>query len=192
MIETIIDLINNQLEGIDKDEIILGIAQQVYRQKSEGGIEYMPGVLKLGTDEVVYAGIDDVNTIMIYHKLNTATLAFAAPQNGSSGYGDVRRNSDSISCSLITVWDTRKIKVYSPDMLLLIRGRMPQAIIDVPGINSLEIIANNAQLNTRQVFQSEYSFDENYLLPHYFKMMQLNYTIQLRYDPTCIEKCINC
>jgi hypothetical protein len=192
MIETIIDLINNQLDGIDKDEIILGIAEQVYRSKSDGTVEYMPGVLKLGTDEVIYAGVDDVNSIMMYHRLNTAALAFAPAQNGSSGYGDVRRHIDNISVIHITIWDTRKIKIYAPDMLLLIRARMPQVIIDVPGINSLEIIVNNAQLNTRQIFQSEYSFDEKYILPHYFKMMQLNYTIALRYDPACVDKCINC
>lgn len=192
MIDKIIDLINNQFDGIDSNEIILGIAQQVYRAKSDGAVEYMPGVLKLGTDEVIYAGIDDVNTIMIYHKINSATLTFAPAQTGSSGYGDTRRNLDNISCSVITVWDTRRLKINSADMLLLLRSRMPQFVVDVPGINSLDIIVGNANLNTRQIFQAEYNFDESYLLPNYFKMLQVNYTIQLKYDPACIGKCIDC
>jgi len=191
VIDKIIDLINGQFDGIREDEIILGIAQQVYRSKQDGVVEYMPGILNLGTDEVIYAGIDDINSIMIYHKVNSSNLTFVNPQAGS-GYGDGRRNEDSILCSVITVWDTRKVKIHSPDMLLLIRSRMPQVILDVPNINSVTITANNALLNTQQVFQSEYKLEENYLLPHYFKMLQLNYTIQLRYDPECIEKCIDC
>lgn len=187
MIDVIINLINNSLDGLHDSEIVLGLVQSVYRVNNSGTIEFMPGVVK-ADGEALYAGIDDVNSIMLYHKTNNAALSFG----NRSGFGDSRQSEDSISCSLIAVWDMRKIKIHSADMVLLLRSRMPQQVLDVPGINQVNIIPTAALLNTKQIFESEYAIDSSYLLPIYMSFIQINYTVQIKYDQNCIEKCINC
>ena len=190
MINEIIDLINGTLDGIHKEEIILGIAQSVHRTKSSGVVEFIPGIVELGSDEAIYAGVDDLNSLIVYHKVNAASLTYGRQAN--AGFGDGRRNEDIFSCFLFALWDTRKLKVYPADMVLLLRSRMPVKVIGVPGLNDVNVSMNNAILNTKQVFDSEYSLDENYLLPAYISMIQVNYTIQLKYDPDCASKCIDC
>lgn len=187
MINVVIDLINEGLDGIHKEAIVLGIAQRVYRVNGADVVEFMPGIVKQD-GEAIYAGIDDVTSMMIYHKANTGNLSFGA----RSGYGDNKSNEDSFAFNLISVWDTRKIPLQSVDMLLLLRSRMPQEIKGIPLIKQVLILPSSALLNTKQIFESEYTVDKGYLLPIYMNFIQLNYTIQIKYDQQCIEKCINC
>jgi hypothetical protein len=188
MINIIIDLINGGLDGIADEQIVLGLTQRVYRAADAESIDFMPGVVKQD-GEAVYAGVDDIASLIIYHKSNTANLAFSA----RGGYGDSRQNEDTLACSIIAAWDTRKLPIQAVDMLLLIRSRLPQAIADIPGIKDVTITPSSAILNTKQVFDTEYSIGASgYLLPLYINFIQLNYNILIRYDQQCIEKCINC
>lgn len=187
MIDEVIGLINNGFDGLDAEEIILGLATRVYRQSSDENIDYLPGIVN-AQGEAVYAGIDDVKSLMIYHKTNSAGLSFVA----RSGYGDGIFNSDTISCSIIATWDTRKIPLQHADMLLILRSRLPQQIVNFADIKKIDIQATGAILNSKQVFDAEYSFDKNYLLPIYINLIQINYSLILKYDQQCIDKCINC
>ena len=188
MIETIIDLINNGLDGIVANQLTLGLAQRVYRVNGDDSLDFMPGVVN-AEGEALYAGIDDIQSLIIYHKTNSASLAFSP----RGGYGDTRQSEDSISCALVAAWDTRKVKVSHVDMMLLLRSRFPQSIVDMPGIKSVIVSPVNALLNSKQVFDSEYSIGaSNYILPIYINLIQINYSIQIRYDQTCINQCISC
>lgn len=188
MINTIIDLINVQFDGIIHDQTTLGLVQRVYRLNSGDVIDFMPGIIK-DDGEAIYAGIDDIQSLTIYHKTNAASLAFSA----RGGFGDARQSEDTIACNLIAAWDTRKIKLQAVDMLLLLRSRIPQGIRGIPEIKDAIITPNGAILNTKQVFDSEYSIGSSgYLLPLYINFIQINYTILLRYDQECINKCISC
>lgn len=187
MINEIIDLINDGFDGMHADEAILGLVQRVYRVGSGGNIEFMPGIVK-PDGEALYAGIDDVKSIMLYHKANAATLTYLP----RSGYGDGRQSQDNFLFTVTCVWDTRKIPLQNVDMLLLLKSRMPQAIKGLGQSIEATIIPSSAVLNSKQVFESEYTVDKEYLLPIYMSFIQLNYTIQIKYDQQCIEKCINC
>src|SRR5688572_15659275 len=123
MINDVIDLINDGFDGLHGDQIVLGLIKRVYRISSTG-IEYMPGVVN-NEGEAIYAGIDDVKSLMLYHKSNTGNLNYGSTR---TGYGDARSIEDSFSFTLIAVWDTRKIPLQDVDMLLLLRARMPQEI----------------------------------------------------------------
>lgn len=187
MINTLIDLLNNQFDGIVPDQIVLGLVQRIYRH-GDNAIEFMPGIVD-ADGEAIYAGIEDIKSLSIYHKANTANLTYG---NMRVGFGDSRQSEDSINCSIIACWDIRKVKLQSVDMLLLLRSRLPQMIKGVPGIKSILITPTGAILDTKQVFGSEYTVAETYLLPIYINFLQINYTIQLRYDQQCIDQCINC
>lgn len=188
MINTVIDLINNGLNGIVTDQIVVGLVQRVYRFGEGDAIEFMPGVV--GNDgEIVYAGYDDIKSLNIYHKTNAANLSYG---QRNTGYGDNRRNEDTIAMSMVAAWDTRKIPLQSVDMLLLLRSRLPQQITGIEDFGDALIVPQSALLNSRQVFESEYTVASSYLLPNYINFLQLNYIIQLKYDQTCISRCINC
>lgn len=186
MINEIIDLINCGYDDVHENATILGLVQKIYRQSGEG-VEFLPGIVDKD-GEAVYAGIDDVDSITIYHKANAGSLSFTP----RGGYGDSRQNEDSISFSLIATWDTRKINMHPVDMLLLLRSRLPQEIRGIQGIELIKILPSAALLNTMQIFQSEYSLNENYILPVFINMLQINYTMAFKYDQQCIEQCINC
>jgi hypothetical protein len=70
---------------------------------------------------------------------------------------------------------------------------MPQGIAGIPNIKDVVITPVGAILNTKQVFDSEYSIGgKGYILPMFMNFIQLNYTVLIRYDQQCIDKCINC
>ena len=186
MINEIIEELNKGFNGIVSDQKVFGITQSVYRESSDG-IDFMPGIVN-NNGEVIYAGIDDINSLLIYHKTFSSSLSY----KNNNGFGDTRQNEDSISFGLIICWDLRKIFIQNADMLLLIRSRMPQMIKGIPNIKYANIIPQGSILNTKQIFESEYSFDKDYLLPLYINFIQINYSIQFGYNPECIEKCINC
>jgi hypothetical protein len=188
MIEEVIRLINAGLCGLHKSEKILGITQSVWRLSGDDKVDYLPGVVDYN-GEVEYAGIDDINSIIIYHKENAAQLSFS---RNNVGYGDARENEDVISFNLISAWDTRQIKMQRSDMLLMLRSRIPQGIAGIKDIHKIVITPTGALLNTKQIFDSEYKTQSVYLLPNFINIIQLNYNIQFKYNPQCIERCINC
>lgn len=188
MIETIIDLINNGLAGIVQEQIVVGLVQRVYRYGKDDSIEFMPGIV--GNDgEIIYAGYDDIKSLSIYHKTNAATLSYGGTR---TGYGDSRRNEDTIAMSMVAAWDTRKVPLQSVDMMLLLRSKFPQVIKGIPDFGDVVIVPQGALLNSKQVFESEYTVASTFLLPNNINFLQLNYILQLRYDQTCIAGCINC
>lgn len=187
MIDEIIDTINGALSGIHKDEVLFGITKSVYRTTDDETIEYFPGYVK-NDGEVSLIDIDDINSIIIYHKAKTAALTNPV----RSGYGDGLTSDDTLSFSMVSVWDTRKIKIQPIDLLLLLKSRMPQGITGVNGIDLIQITTLNAALASKQIFDSEFSLRGKYLLPEYVNLIEINYNIRLKYDQHCIEKCINC
>lgn len=185
MIDEIIDCINGVFEGITENQKLYGIAQTVYRSNNDDLIDFLPAVV--GEDgEAKYVGIDDVESLQIYHKVNNAIFT-----NPARSYGDSWENQDTFNFNIISTWDNRKLKIQNIDMLMILRSRLPQQISDVKDIKQVIITASNSILNTKQIFETEYSIGKSYLLPAYINMIQINYSMQIKYDPQCINKCIN-
>lgn len=188
MIDEVIQIINDSLSGIRSDEVLFGLTQRIYRTiGDEDAIEYFPGFVK-HDGEVVLVDIDDINSILLYHKTNAASLT--NPVRG--GYGDTLISEDVISFSLTAIWDTRKLKIHGVDLLLLLKSRIPQGIAGVAGIDNIQIIPVSASLLSKQIFDSDFSIGSKYLLPEFINLIQINYNIRLKYDQNCIEKCVNC
>lgn len=188
MIEQIINIINDGLTGIHKDQKVYGISQKIHRANNDAGIDYLPCIVDMD-GEGAYIGIDDIQSMHSYHRINNANLTYSSR---TPGYGDGRDSDDSFACSLIVAWDTRKVRLHNVDMAFLIKSRLPQMIGGIDGINTIVINPVGFIFNTKQVFDSEYSFDKNYLLPFFIQLIQLNYIVQFKYDQRCIDKCINC
>lgn len=185
MISEVLDLINEQLMGINPAEKIYGQAQTVHRI-SGSETDELPGII--GADgEIKYVGIDDVESIIIYHKLNAGSII---QQNNGRGdtVGDLQ---DTFSLSLITYWDRKKIKLMPDQMLLLIQARMPQEIRGIKDIKTIRIRPVNINLNTLQIFNTEYR-SNIFRLPANIHLIQLNYNIETVFNPDCFRECPEC
>lgn len=187
MIVEIIDIINRQLGGISKDESLFGVTIPVLRQQGTI-IERMPGVV--GADgEIKYAGIDDINSLMIYHRVNTTTTAQLRNGVGDS-YGDIR---NAFGMSAFVYWDRSKINMHADQIMLMLQSRMPLGITGLKDVRQTNIILTGANTNTYQIYQQEYASSEPLRpLPMHMHIMQLNYNIETTINPECYRQCPVC
>lgn len=185
MIEQIIDIINKDgLNGISKNQKTFGVAQQIFRVNESEVVDFIPGIVN-NNGEIKYIGVDDVNDLILYHKITSANISF------ENGYGDGRFSRNIYSCFLICLYDISKINIDAADMIIVLQSQMPQTIIGMKDIRNVSITSTGAVLNSAQVFNSEYKYGEkNMLLPSNIFFVQLNYNIQITFDQTCINKCI--
>ena len=185
MIVEILDLINDQLKGIDPAEKVYGQAQTVIRISGSEQDE-LPGLI--GADgEIKYVGIDDVESIIIYHKVNSVSII---QQNNGRGdaVGDMQ---DTFSLSLIAYWDRKKIKFLPDQLLLMLQARLPQEVRGITDIKTVRIRPVNTILNTLQIFNTEYR-GNSFKLPANIHLIQLNYNIETVFNPDCFRKCPEC
>jgi hypothetical protein len=187
MVYKILDIINEGIAGIHVDERIYGLAENVTRETSSGYIS-MPGVVDIN-NEVKYLGVDDIYSFIVYHKITNATIVY-----NSTGYGE--NYGDAVNTylsSLYVYWDRKKIMLYPPDMLLLLQARMPVAIKGLKDIKQAVVLIGNANTNTQQIYQQEYSSNEPLTrLPEGKYIMQINYNIRITFNPSCFTNCVEC
>lgn len=187
MINKVLDIINDQLAGIQRGEKIFGIAASVLRMQG-AVVERMPGVVK-ADGEIMYVGIDDVYSLMIYHKINSSTIRQLSNGIGDN-YGDIR---NVFSMSAIIYWDTSRLNLYSDQMLLMLQSRMPLGIRGIVDVKNINIVLTDANTNTHQVYQQEYESEEQLKpLPAHMHIMQLNYNIESTTNPECYRQCPVC
>src|SRR5687767_8937819 len=129
MISQIIKAINHDFSGIHSDERFFGIAQTIEFTQGSEKIR-MPGII--GFDgEITYAGIDDVNSIMIYHKMGNASVTQLTNGRGDH-FGDIR---NVFSLSAYVYWNVAKLKLYHDQVFMLLQSRFP---VVVHGLNDIK------------------------------------------------------
>src|SRR6186713_2829524 len=188
MIDTILDaIIKDSLSGIDDNEVFFGIAETVIRQS--GNIqERMPGIVNYN-GEIKYAGIDDVNSLMVYFKNASATIA-----NTRNGFGDRLGDFRNVfSVGMYVYWDTKRIKLSVDEMLMMMQSRLPNAIIGIENAKTVLLIPITANTNTFQIYLQEYGSGEGIRpLPESKRIMQFNFNIEITFNPECFRKCPEC
>lgn len=186
MIEQVLKIINDQLKGIDAAEIIYGIGQTITR--ISGSVkDTLPGIVNRD-GEIAYVGIDDTYSLIIYHKLNSTAITLNKNGTGNR-YGDITNNN---SLSLYAYWDFNKINIRHDELLMLLQSRIPIAISGLENIKIAIINQTNAILNSNQIYAQEYSYDDQKLLPENKNILQLNYNIQITFNPDCFRQCPQC
>jgi hypothetical protein len=182
MIEEIIDILNGSLTGLHRDEKLYGLAQSVIRKQGTE-IELLPGLIDK-TGEVQYVGIDDVSAFILYHKLNT--LSTTAKNNG---HGD--KPGDLVSTyglSMIIYWDRKRLNKMPDELLMLFHARLPQMITSIPNVKMTKIKTGNANFSSLQAYNQEYQ-GASFNLPPNVNLINLNYTIEMTFNPACLPTC---
>jgi hypothetical protein len=182
MVNKVIDTLNPLLDGIVTSQIVYGLAETTIRLRGSVRVGF-PGVI-MANGEVKYVGIDDVKSIIIYHKLNSATTT--ALNNGKGDNpGDL---VNAYSMSLLVYWDRRKLNLYPDELFQIIQARWPQVIMGIPDTKVVRIRISNSNMNSLQVFSQEYSYEDQ-KIPENVQLMQVNYTTEITFNPACITAC---
>jgi hypothetical protein len=183
MVKDIIAILNERLSGLARESVVYGLAQSVLRVQ---GVEreVLPCVV-LPDGEGLYVGIDDVNALMMYHKLSSAT----STQVPNSGKGDNPGDLvNTYGMALVIVWDRKKLDMMQDEMMMLIQANIPVLISGIPDIKVTRVRVSGSQLDSLQVYTQEYQV-ENPKLPANILMMQVNYLIEITFNPACIKAC---
>lgn len=187
MISEAIKLINDGLVISDTQKSY-GIAQTILRpNEDQNTFDSFPGIIN-ESGEITYVGIDDVESIIIYHKINSAASSLVK----TNSYGDSTNTSSILNCFLLGFYDTRKIPMQSVDVMMILQAKMPQEIKEInEGIKQVIVTNTGAVLNSNQVYNSEYKYaNKSMPLPEFIVFFQLNYTIQFIINPQCMRQCI--
>lgn len=178
-----IEEVNKPLEKIISGIKVYGLAESIAR-KTGTVTEVFPGVID-NDGEIKYVGIDDLNSVIIYHKANALGVRNSTQNRGFGD--DLNALINAYSLSMIVYMDRKKTKLSADQLFLYIQSNIPSEIKMSP-YKQILIQISTVILNSQAVFDSEYKGSEN-PLPANHSLMQINYTIESTLQKRCFEKC---
>lgn len=188
MIGKILDIVTSEsIKGIHSTEKFFGIAETVNRQTGSI-VERMPGIVA-PDGEIIYAGIDDIHSLMVYFKVNSTSISLI--RNGVGNHYGGYRNVFNVSAYIY--WDRHRLNLSADQIIMLMQSRMPIAIRGITDVKSVEIVLTSAATNTLQIYNQEYaSSDDLKPLPENKRIVQLNFNIDITFNPECFRQCPEC
>jgi hypothetical protein len=184
MISKILQAVNNDFSGIHAEEKFFGLAHTIEFLRGTEKIR-MPGVISFD-GEIKYVGIDDVNSVMIYHKLNNVSVTQLTNGRGDH-MGDLK---NTYSLGMFVYWDTLKLKLYADELMMLLQSRFPVTVKGLNDINGVIIRQGTINTNTLQLYNQEYLIDRQ--LPPTKHIFQFNYNIEITFNSKCFRQCPEC
>jgi hypothetical protein len=188
MIGTILNIIIDKgIKGVHASEKFFGIAETVSRQ-SGAAVERLPGVIA-DDGEITYVGIDDINTLMVYFKINSTSITLIKNGTGDR-YGDYR---NVFNVSAFIYWDRQQLNLSSDQMIMLMQSRIPIGVTGLKDIKTAAISLTKANASTLQIYSQEYSSNEQLRpLPANKQIVQLDFNIEITFNPECFRDCPEC
>ena len=154
-----------------------GIAELVRR-----GEGLVPGVVD-DKGEIKYVGPDDTRPVISYHRLTGLNSTVAASYGNR--LGDV---VNTYSITLVVWMDRTKTKMSQDQMLLYIQANTPDFLKATTLSKKVIVRFTGAILNSQTVFNTEFAGTE-FRLPAEKTMFQINYTLQVQFDKSCLKEC---
>lgn len=186
MIDDIINMINQEFGktfSAYQSIAIYGITELFTKTNKDNSTYTLPGIPD-SKGEIKYVGIDDKYSLIIYHRLGVATQV----EQSVSSYGDERSNIITTYNNSLFVYGDRKINCASQSNLLeLIQTSLPDTL-SISGYKNILTKINNANFNTKAIFNSEYSGASSQLKPEKM-LIQLNYQIETTASKNCLKRC---
>lgn len=174
--------INETFKGLLPDLTVYGLAQSVIRT---GGSEdeLLPGVI--GKDgEITYVGIDDVDSVRIYHRMAGITTT----RSQVKGHGDDHNPIiNTYQLVMIVYIDNKRSNLYPEELFLFLQANMPDEIKSPP-YSKIYVRTTSVITNSQLVFRAEYGGLEIKLPPEK-SLFQINYTIETEFKKGCFKEC---
>lgn len=165
-VRNIVKIINNSLEGIFQGGKFYGIASLVERE----------GVGQPAVDErpVSY---DDSYPFQLYHRINGGTITY------KPGFGNTQTTVNTFQMIAVVFNNEKITKVKTDEVVMII-----QSLLHVINITSVRIIPTAFNLNSQQIFATEYK-GVPYALSEYKSLMQINYSVEITFKGNCFDLC---
>lgn len=163
-----------------KNAKVYGLAESVIRKQGSRE-DFLPcEIHKDG--EANYIGIDDIYSVISYHKENSITVSIGKNANGD-GIGDTVNTYQN---TLIVYLDSKKTKLQPSELFLYIQSAFPEQIILKP-YKLIFVRFANVILNTQVVYSAEYKVDSK--LSAHQHLFAINYNIESTHKKGCFDKC---
>lgn len=166
-IRSIVKQINDALEGIFKGSKLYGVAGLVEREGRTTPVI-----------NEVSVGYDDSYAMQMYHRLTGPITVTYLP-----GYGDTMNTVNTFALSAFVFNNEKITKIKTDEIAMII-----QSILQVLNIPSVKIRLTQIILNSQQIFATEYR-GIPYALNEYQSLMQINYTVEIKYQGVCFNLC---
>lgn len=164
-----------------KNAKVYGLAQSVIRKQGTRE-DLLPCVISKD-GESTYIGIDDVYSIIAYHKTSSMSFKLVGSPSGDS-IGDIQNTYQN---TLYVYLDTKKTKLLPEELILYIQANFPDWLIIKPYL-TVRTSFTNVILNTQVVYASEYKVTDSKLSAHQH-LFAINYNIESTHKKGCFDKC---
>jgi len=176
-----VSAINDHFSGLVPGIKVYGIARSIVRRTGTV-VETLPGIVSY-KGEIEYVGIDDVNSVRIYHK--SVSISTTQRNNGSgNNIGDI---VNTYGMAMFVYLDRAKLNLDAEEFFLYLQANMPDNVKADP-FAYISFRLTNVNLNPEQVFAAEYRGIE-FSLPAEKTFFQVNYTIETVLKKQCFATC---
>lgn len=142
--------------------------------------DLLPGIIAKD-GEITYVGLDDVESIIIYHKLLSITCQTKPGRGMADDLVNIYR------CCMIVYMSREKMDMIPDEVFLLIQASTPDMIRLEP-YRTIVIKFQNVDLDDQSVFEREYK-GTDFRLPANHNIFQINYNIESTFSRICFNKC---
>lgn len=175
-IYNLVDEVNEELrELFEADKLkgsdINGVAELVSRDDKT--------IPEVNGKEVV---VNDEYPVRIYHRLNSLSSTI------KSGIGRTFDQTNSYALSMIVFLQKERTSLYPDSLTLLIQSNMPDRLQNGEYRN-VSVTFNGGVMDSKSVWQQEYSTNTNYRLKSNQFLFKINYTIETTFSKGCFKKC---
>jgi hypothetical protein len=133
-----------------------------------------------------YIGVDDLKTMIAYHKVNRMDIV-VKPR---SGYGDGKgKMVNRYSMTMVVFLQRVQTKMEGHEFVLWLESVFPKSL-KFPNFDSVEYTINNVILNEQQVFGAEYKNVQYFVKPEH-ALMAINYTIESTFKSECFNELLS-
>lgn len=162
---------------------LFGISEPAPRIDGAGESEY-PQIFDLNGDGT-YAGIDDTQPLILYHRKQNLTISQAPGRSyGDNPPGDV----NTYAMTMVVFFKRRELQMEGDELAQYIRRNLPGDVSN-KNFHYLSVTVNTVVLNSQQVFRTEYSGNVKYFLKPEHALIAINYTIEGTPKMACFNGC---
>lgn len=181
MLHSIVSWVNQQIKGLVPGMRAYGLARTAAKDDRILPITF--------EGDWIYAGVDDVYPMQVYHK----HLTIQSANVPGSGYGDNISNlANTNAMAMIIFLDEIKTGIKADELYTLIQSKVT-GILKFEGYKSVRVGVSNAILNDAQVWVQEYGANVPLRLNPSQRLLQIGYSVIMTLDKNCItiSKCKN-
>lgn len=128
-----------------------------------------------------YIGVDDVNNLILYHRLNSLTSSILPKNAYGNSAGDIV-NTYSMWMFVFTQ------NIFPEEISLYIQSQLPD-FIQLSPYKNIRTIFSGSVLDSQTVWNQEYKIGDQYALKQNQYLTRINYILETTFSKGCFREC---